>query len=173
MHYVLSHLLKHSDWYRVSRRMIETRGGERLFNYFESLGAALQSVFPHVQWDVEKFPEHKRKRSWATINLHREFLDQIAPKLGVNQVYLSSILHKFWVSLLNLSSTRSLRTGFRLIAKKLRNLEDKISSGTTNRFQRLFNLFIPNCENQSQKHYYTKSLACRKDFGEKKNIKNK
>ena len=82
-----SHLWKHSDWYRVSRRMIETRGGERLFNYFESLGAALQSVFPHVQWDVEKFPENRRKRSWATINLHREFLDQIAPKLGVNQVY--------------------------------------------------------------------------------------
>ena len=54
-----------------------------------SLSAALQIAFPNHPWQVERFKENMRRRKWADIKAQREFLELIAPQLGVKQVLTS------------------------------------------------------------------------------------
>ena len=51
-----------------------------------SLPAALQIAFPNHPWKLERFKENMRRRKWADVKAQREFLELIAPQLGVKQV---------------------------------------------------------------------------------------
>jgi len=70
----------------VSKNAIIANGGQNLYKHMPSLPAALQIAFPNHPWKLERFKENMRRRKWADVKAQREFLELIAPQLGVKQV---------------------------------------------------------------------------------------
>ena len=63
---------------------VKSRGGLGLFNYYRTLGDALQSTYTDYAWDPKRFVPEMRRHS----TLLKE-LDRAESKLGINQVLIS------------------------------------------------------------------------------------
>jgi len=117
-------------------------------------------------------PKNGRKRKWFDVHHQREFLAEIAPKLGVNQVphllFLSQIFQHYVLN----SSLKSPRIGFQSIAMRLRSVEGGLSSKFIARFPKLFKSSFLTCEILWWKHKFNRHLAHLQAFGKTKNIKN-
>ena len=68
-------------------------GGEAIFTQFPNIEAALRAIYPEHPWESIKFLEMAGqvwKGYWRDVRNQKEFLEQIAPKLGIKQVRRSS-----------------------------------------------------------------------------------
>lgn len=69
-------------WYGVSKEDFVRNGGSYLIRiHNSSVRSLLQSVFPEHDWDASKFSK-KPQRHWGSIENVREFLNDLAGKLG-------------------------------------------------------------------------------------------
>ena len=77
-----------TDWYGVTRTEVEHMGGRGLFMYYNSLEAALRSIYPDVEWDSSKFAAAGRTPvgHWKDANNLKHALDRAEEKLGITKV---------------------------------------------------------------------------------------
>ena len=77
-----------SDWYRVTRRDIEKRGGVRLFDRYHSVEEILCAAYPELRWEPFKFLEGNNtvRGYWSSIVHQRDFFDRIGNELGIQKV---------------------------------------------------------------------------------------
>ena len=73
-----------SDWYLVRSVDVKSHGGLGLFNYYRTLGDALQSTYTDYAWDPKRFVPEMRRHSTLLKELSRA-----ESKLGINQVLIS------------------------------------------------------------------------------------
>ena len=94
---------QYTDWYRISRREVERRGGIGLFGHHSSLGAALQSAYPEFAWDMPAFKGNAAanklqtpmpKGYWQDNQNLSKALDHAKELLGIKQV-LTDYFMKF------------------------------------------------------------------------------
>jgi len=81
--------LKASDWYGITRKqLIKEKGARSLFNQYASLEEALRAIYPEHRWQSTKFTAAGRAPVgfWDNIEKQKEWLESIAPQLGVKQV---------------------------------------------------------------------------------------
>ena len=81
-------VLKLSDWYRISRKQVSVRGGERLFRYFPSLDSALRAVYPSYPWETWKFVEGDQapRGFWKQKDNLLKAVDWVEKKMGLTKV---------------------------------------------------------------------------------------
>ena len=84
--------LKLSDWYGVARHQVEKQGGGGLFvaGGYSSLYEALKAVYPEHDWVLSRFVGINRVEAgyWTDPNNHRAFLDRLATKLHIKEVFI-------------------------------------------------------------------------------------
>src|SRR5689334_15632485 len=75
---------KPEDWYKITvGEFINIGGGGLLNNHHHgSLASLLQKVFPEVNWQRWKFTQ-VAKRFWEDTRNRKNFIDDVAHKLGV------------------------------------------------------------------------------------------
>lgn len=72
-------------WYNMTIRTLQDRGGGGLVErYNGSLQNLLLTVYPEYNWDISRFPR-SLKHSYDTLNGQREFLKDLAGKLGFGE----------------------------------------------------------------------------------------
>ena len=82
-------LVQPSDWYNITKRDVLERGGLEILESYDSLGSALSTVYPEHTWHLLKFGSNPLPQGyWRDLSNQREFLQRIAPKIGVLQVCL-------------------------------------------------------------------------------------
>ena len=73
------------DWYNVTTKDIYQNGGQLILSarYNGSPSWALQVVYPHHNWQLEKFT-HKPQRFWMSTETfnHQKFFDWLMKQLG-------------------------------------------------------------------------------------------
>jgi len=68
-----------------------------LFDHYQSLGEAVQKIYPAESWDPSKFHAAGRhsNKHWTDPHNQRKILDQIALDLKINQVQIPFLLQPF------------------------------------------------------------------------------
>jgi len=85
---MLIHFCKITDWYKVYKKDLISRGGAGLFNYYNTLESALRVVYPGVEWSSSSFIENCRapRGYWKQAASRRSRFDKIGKKLGITKV---------------------------------------------------------------------------------------
>jgi len=75
-----------TDWLKIPRKEIETRGGRALLRRYHSLDHALRALYPTFDWPPTPATSRRSRDHWLNPDNHKQFLDDLGQKLGVQQV---------------------------------------------------------------------------------------
>jgi hypothetical protein len=79
------------DWYKIGVNDIVNNGGIELVIYYKgSLLHMLQTIYPHYNWEKDKFvkKDSLNQWGWANLNNQKVYFEKIAKELCIQIIYL-------------------------------------------------------------------------------------
>ena len=107
------------DWYNISIRefLLKKKARSLLKEYNGKLLNALQSNYPHIEWNANNFRKYPRNY-WDSLQNQRKFLTEISQSLNVNKL-------EDWA---NISQSKIIQYGGRGLISKYKSINEAYST---------------------------------------------